>query len=782
MAHCSLANRNSSLGISTCWLKWLVLLSVLIFSSSLYAALPLLTPPSQPSAPIELTPYMELLEDASQQLNLPQVIQAEYDQQFKAAGEETPYIGHTHSAWWVRFQLYANEAQDWFLLLDQPIGGSIQMFSLPYPTKSTLTPLENYRLPAYRLLLAPQETITIYVRVTNAGALLSLPLKLMSAEQLITTSNQQAVIFAALFAGMTVLGIYNLLLFFSVREYAYLRLVSFIVFVNLTFIRDSNLFPSLAWINNTDNYFYAAPLLLVLVSAFYYWMYVNEGVSVIMDKLSRVVIYLALGLLPFIGLIENAEAFIFSCVLGLMPCVVILISVTAIRGHRPTQHAYAAAMILIIGLIPYALMQAGWGLTYNRNTAYLAQSSVLLALLLLSYVQGERTRLLREQKERAEAINNTKDEFLTIMSHELRTPLHAVIGAADLLQQTVLSPEQHQYLSKLATSSQHVLSLVNNILDLSRIEAGRLELAIAPFHPVSELKKLHQLFSLSAQMKGLSLSITHNLPTDCLLLGDAMRLSQVLVNLLDNAIKFTAKGSVTLRVRASMEFNQTYHLHFAIHDSGIGINPATQQVLFVPFSQGDPSISRQYGGSGVGLALSSKLVSLMGSSLELESTPGQGSCFHFSLSLPVLPPPATVTYPHKPPITPVQPFARGLRVLLVDDDEINCFMGKQLLEKLGAAVTLATDGYEAFQQVQQQPFDLVMMDVSMPRMDGYETTRQIRAAGFKHLPIIAVTAHALEDTRKLCMAAGMNGYLSKPFGLDELIRFIKQFPHTAENP
>lgn len=747
--------------------KYLLLLLILLISNQTYAAG--LVVPDQRAQSLDLAPYLELLEDPSGQLDITQVSSATYAKHFAVNNASVPDMGRTHSTWWARFQLNSGRAQEWYLLLDRPIGGSVEAFVSSQGTQSPLHRLDKFRLQVWHLSIKAGDNFTVYLRANNGQALLTLPFKLMDAETLLTSNSQEEILFAALFAGMLVLAVYNLLLFFSLREYSYLSLTGFLCAALMLFSRDSNLFPSLTWLNDPTHYFYTTPLLLMFISAFHYWSYLNQNTDRIMVHLCYWMPRLSLAVIPFAGLLFQGEQWFFGIALGLMPILLFLISMTAWQGHYHTRIASWAAITLIFCAAPYATMQVGW-FTYSKFYIYLAQLGVLLTFILLSFTQTEQTRYLREEKERMEATSQAKDAFLTTISHELRTPIHAITGVADLLGRTAQSAEQSVYLEKLLSSSQHLQSLVAGILDLSRIEAGRLELETTVFRLDEELEKLRQMFSVPAQQKGLLFSVLQTLPHALQVYGDPMRLRQILVNLLGNALKFTANGSISLSVRPGAATKQGHiRLHFVVTDTGIGISLKQQQNLFQPFTQADSSTARCYGGSGMGLVISQRLVRLMGGELELESTPEQGSRFFFTLDLPIA---ASETPPLTLPVAEDKKDLSGYRVLLVDDDEVNCYLGERMLERLGIKATVADSGKAALQQLEQHPFDLVMMDVSMPDMDGYTATRHIRNAGHTQLPVIAVTAHAIEGERERCLAAGMNDYLTKPFNLVTLHRLL----------
>lgn len=747
--------------------KYLLLLLITLIGSQALAA-GLLAPDGQTRS-IDLAPYLELLEDPSGQLDITQVSSATYANHFIANTASVPDMGRTRSTWWARFQLSSGRAQEWYLLLDRPIGGSVEAFVSSQGTQSPLHRLDKFRLPVWHLPIKAGDNFTVYLRANNGQALLTLPLKLMDAETLLASNSQEEILFAALFAGMLVLAVYNLLLFFSLREYSYLSLTGFLSVALILFLRDSNLFPPISWLNDTTSYFYTSPILLLLSSAFHYWGHINQDTNRIMGYLCHWIPRLTLIAIPVVGLLFNGEQLAFGIALMLVPISLILIIRAMPQGYYHSRIASWGAITFLVCAAPYGMMQFGW-LSYGNTYIYFVQSGVLLAFFFLSFAQTEQTRYLREEKERMEATSQAKDAFLTTISHELRTPIHAITGVADLLGRTAQSAEQSVYLEKLLSSSQHLQSLVAGILDLSRIEAGRLELETTVFRLDEELEKLRQMFSVPAQQKGLLFSVLQTLPHALQVRGDPMRLRQILVNLLGNALKFTANGSISLSVRPQAGTREGHiHLHFVVTDTGIGISLKQQQNLFQPFTQADSSTARRYGGSGMGLVISQRLVRLMGGELELESTPEQGSRFFFTLDLPIA---ASETPPLTLPVAEDKKDLSGYRVLLVDDDEVNCYLGERMLERLGIKATVADSGKAALQQLEQHPFDLVMMDVSMPDMDGYATTRHIRNAGHTQLPVIAVTAHAIEGERERCLAAGMNDYLTKPFNLVTLHRLL----------
>ncbi len=413
----------------------------------------------------------------------------------------------------------------------------------------------------------------------------------------------------------------------------------------------------------------------------------------------------------------------------------------------------------------------------QRWVAALSILIVMAAVLALAWQRRVSIRF-RDAQQRAEAANRSKSEFLANMSHEIRTPLNGVVGVADLLAAAELAPREREMVEIIRDSGQSLERLLSDVLDLARVEAGKMTIEVASFHAGDLVRSVAALSRLRADEKGLSLDCEIGAELEGWFLGDAIRVRQILTNLVSNAVKFTPAGSVTIKGCAA----SPGRLRFVVADTGVGFDADDKQRLFGRFQQADGSITRRFGGSGLGLAISRQLALLMGGEFDCESTPGQGSTFWFEAAFPEA---AEAARPSAPAPRREAVDERVMRVLLADDHATNQTVIRMMLDEFGAETVTVSNGEEAAAAAAGADFDVILMDMQMPVMDGLEATRRIRRreaeCGAARTRIIMLTANALPEHREAGRAAGADGHLSKPVTVSDLLAALEAAPDSAED-
>jgi len=475
----------------------------------------------------------------------------------------------------------------------------------------------------------------------------------------------------------------------------------------------------------------------------------------------------------------------------------------AVPALAPSMRAITVYILFSLSPLVVSFFMAGSGM--NQAMAFVtpvymgvlyysaryAHESLVTSLKLGAENRGL-VDVLSAARDQAEAANRAKSEFLANMSHEIRTPMNGVIGMLELIAKGPLRDEQRECLATARRSARTLLDILNDILDFSKVEAGQLRIEKTGFSLSRLMNEMMTIYGPQASDKGIELRQERDPALPENMLGDPLRLRQIIGNLISNAIKFTDRGETVFRIKVQEKNGPHYILLFEVADSGIGIHPEQRKVLFQPFIQADLSTTRRYGGTGLGLAISRRLVELLGGAMGVESEVGKGSRFWFTL-------PCRETSPGRVSETllfaaapvggvdsdeerepPSAPGPEGAdRVLLAEDNAVNLLVARKMLEELGYGVTAVKDGREAVDAFRNGPYSAILMDWQMPEMDGLEATRRIRRIeaedGLPHTPVIALTAHALKGDREACLDAGMDDYLTKPLRLADLERVLNQW-------
>jgi CheY-like chemotaxis protein/CHASE3 domain sensor protein/HPt (histidine-containing phosphotransfer) domain-containing protein len=407
--------------------------------------------------------------------------------------------------------------------------------------------------------------------------------------------------------------------------------------------------------------------------------------------------------------------------------------------------------------------------------AFIACLACVLAFLYVvnkGRQQERMIRMLNESERRIKEGALIKEQFLANMSHEIRTPMNAILGFTNLLRRSPLTPQQQQYIDYIYSSSQNLLTLINDILDLSKIEAGMMHIEETPFSLQGLVGSVQMMFQEKALQKGLQFTINIEPNIHDTLSGDPVRLTQVLINLLSNAIKFTEKGYVHFEVSALSQSEEKVMLQFRIRDTGVGIPPGKLQSIFDRFQQAEAETTRKFGGTGLGLAIVRQLIDLQGGNIHVESEVGKGSEFMVRLPFKAL---------HNQPgaaanvIDPIQNPIKGMRILVAEDNQMNQQLIRHLMRQWQMDYLLVNNGREAVDALRREHFAAVLMDIQMPEMDGYDATQLIRTELRSDVPIIAMTAHAMTGEKERCLSCGMNDYISKPIREGELYSILQQY-------
>ncbi|MBI2734678.1 MAG: response regulator [Aquabacterium sp.] len=472
----------------------------------------------------------------------------------------------------------------------------------------------------------------------------------------------------------------------------------------------------------------------------------------------------------------------YEGVLRMMPLLFVLMAAVGVllANSLPNMPTSARISVQLGGVLVVAMAFARQSVLLGERDRLIAAEKLLRQREVeLEARVLERTQELVKAREAAEAASQAKSDFLANMSHEIRTPLNGVLGFAQLAMMSSTDPQQQQYMDKIEVAGKQLLRLINDILDMSKIESGKLALEYTRFELPAVLNSVQLQMGDRARAKGLTL--THHIDADAAvpLMGDPLRVEQILVNYVGNAIKFTERGHIDVHASVLQQGERDVLLKVSVQDTGMGMTQSACDRLFEPFEQADNSTTRRFGGSGLGLAICRSLAHLMGGEVGVDSVLHQGSCFWFTARLDkaLQPAPSASGLAQAGRHEDGQRTA-GKRILLAEDNELNRLLACSILEHQGYTVRVAHDGAEAVECLRQESFDCVLMDMQMPRMDGLTATRLIRAEGLQgHVPIIALTANARAHDEQTCRDAGMDDFVSKPFQVAEMLDTVSRWCH-----
>lgn len=769
-------------------LLFTLLLALACLRSASAGELQLASPPSA----LPLEPWLQASCDGT----TPRTFDALRDSDFAPLTRPQISYGFRPDACWFRFRL-ANAGTDTLelvLSVDYPVldhvdiyrqraGQPLQQVTLgdAKPFAERLLDSRSFLLP---LSLPPSVHETITLRIASTGSM-NVPMQLSGRDAFITTLEMREWSLGAFYGISLGLLFYHAVLWVGLREKTYrffvLHVAASLLYMATLQGLAYRLWPEWPEWNSRSNYL--AGYFLMFTGVLFTRDFLNTRDWRIGDTILTSTALLLASALPIQFFVPMQLMYVGLAISA--SCVMLLLFLTGLwrwlQGvHEARLFMLAWGLFLVMALL-FSLRASGvvTGIPLSPTVNLLQLGIILQQVLLALGLASRLTRLKEEklQKEqevlRVQAENAAKGDFLAKMSHEIRTPMNAVLGLTELLQDSRLEPAQREQILMLRKAGRSLLALINDILDYSRIDAGKLTLERTVFNLPELLQETASMFAVNAGQKSLALVYEPDADLPVWIEGDPVRLRQVLGNLLGNAIKFTHVGRIQLRAHcAGDELRPT--LVVEIEDSGIGLDASEIDQLFQAFHQADVSTTRKYGGSGLGLAISKQLVELMQGRIGVHSEPGQGSTFWFHIPLVLAEAPAPVQTDRRQ-----GPALSGRHVLVIEDNPVNQLVITGFLHKLGIAPLLASDGQAGLDMLAQHPdIELVLMDCEMPGMDGYEATRRLRAREAEthtpRLPVIALTAHAMADHRERCLAAGMDDHLPKPVSLDELAERLRQ--------
>ena len=639
------------------------------------------------------------------------------------------------------------------------------------------------------------DTLTIYVKfksnkvfLNSSTTLTKFEMAHLDESQLWRDHNKQYLPYYLMIGILLIQMLYYFINFLINKERTHLYLMFLFLGFFLAILNSSNIFSQFQ--SNQAIGFLGASISILGLFKYTVTILNIKQLSNWVHKFNRVIFFIVLiALLSLVGYLSYHYFFdpmaasddtpiLFNINLGIISFVMITLFIQAIYAAiKRVKYANFFLLFYILFVITFLIpfLPANWGITPDQVIA-LSYFFIALSTLGLMLITAYRLKQLRKdqaEKEKAQASERAKHQFLANMSHEIRTPMNAIKGMTDILIRRNPKDDQKEYLNTIKQSSDSLLVIINDILDISKIEAGKVELEQEPFSINELVNNVHTIMQFKAEEKGLRL--LKDIPKEALYVeGDATRLRQILINLIGNAIKFTEKGLVTTSIKSEKVGNKT-KVHFTISDTGIGIDEDRKEKIFKSFEQAYGDTSRKFGGTGLGLSISKMLVELQGGTIYVESEKGKGSQFHFTIPFAIAEN-IDEGLKEEDSTTNVADQLKGIRILLAEDNQFNAVVAQEELEDAieGVLVEVAENGLIAVEKLKSSHFDVILMDVQMPTMNGYEATKAIRALDNEKAktPIIAMTANVFKEEIDACQQAGMNDFIGKPFDTNELLQKI----------
>ncbi|MCG8671068.1 MAG: ATP-binding protein [Pseudomonadales bacterium] len=783
--------------------------------------------------------YVEFLEDPTSELTYQNVTSSDFASRFQLSESQTPNFSFTDSAYWFRLVILneENANTEWLLEFEYPLLDYVDIYLerdgvVEHSILGDMIPFSerevDHRNLIYKLSLAPNSKVTMHLRVQTSSSL-QLPLILMSQSAFINAENSSQYIYGLFYGAILVMILYNLFIAFMVRDidyfYYFLHILGFgAVQGSLDGYTNEMLWGEYPWWANTAIPFFIGIgwLGVSLLARSFLQLAVNAP---FLNKIFTLFVVLSFG-------VSLGSLFLpYSVVIKVGTASAAIIALTSFiagfvvwrRKFKAARYFLLAFTFLLFGVALFVFKTFGL-LPANFFTDHIMQIGLFTEVLLLSFALSDKINILTEEnrrmeqeansklksevdrqtaelkqmtesallartqaleaKEEAEKANRSKSEFLATMSHEIRTPMNGVLGIVDLMYDTNIDEQQTKYLRTISASGKSLLNIINDILDLSKIEAGKLDIESNTFEINSLMDECASLFSFKAAESDLLFNVLKSSEEPQYFLGDSSRIHQILTNLVGNAFKFTEAGEIRVTYDISrIPDAEDYQIKFQVIDSGIGLSDEQKQKLFKAFSQADTSTTRKYGGTGLGLIISKRLAELMNGSIGVESELGKGSTFWFTITVPAS---ESVDLDSEFESNNSRSAANNgdgrLHVLVAEDNSVNQMVIVGMLKRFNLQPVLASDGLQAVEACQNatRPFDLILMDCEMPVLDGFGATKQIRelesAKHQKPTHIYALTAHALSEHKQQCEDAGMNGHLAKPVDknkLEEIIRTLE---------